>query len=67
MRKKWMRFHGKSVQFHLYNTVRTVARTGSKALPRVVYDRGVGRTSNNAIRMYKDADWVRLSAIECMY
>ena len=56
MGKKWLRFHGKGVQFHLYNTVRTVARTGSKGLPRVVYDRGVGRTSNNAIRMYKDAD-----------
>ena len=56
MGKKWLRFHGKGVQFHLHNTVRTVTRTGSKALPRVVCDRGVGRTSNNVIRMYKDAD-----------
>ena len=42
MGKKWLRFHGKDVQFHLYNTVRTVARTWNKALSRVVYDRGVG-------------------------
>ena len=56
MGKKWLRFHGKGVQFHLHNTVRTVARTGSKVLLWVVYGRGVGRTSNNAIRMYKDVD-----------
>ena len=31
----------KGCAIHLYNTVRTVARTGSKVLPRVVYDRGV--------------------------
>ena len=41
MGKRWLRFHGKGVQFHLYSTVRKVARTGSKALPRIVYDRGV--------------------------
>ena len=40
MEKEWLRFHGKGVQFHLYNTVRIVARTGSKVLPQRVYDRG---------------------------